>query len=392
MFYINTLNPLSNKGLSLFSQSDYALNQAEPPDALLLRSADLHQYELPQSVQLVARAGAGTNNIPIQKMTDLGIPVLNTPGANANAVKELVLTGLLLASRHVVRAWDFCRQLTGDEQQQHHAVESQKKTFTGSELLGKTLAVVGLGAIGVKVANSARQLGMNVVGYDPAISVKNAWKLRASVLCAETLVQAVEKADYVTVHVPLLSQTQSLMSAEVINAMKPGAVLLNFARSGIVDVQAVTQALQHEQLNYYVCDFPLPELTTHPRVICLPHLGASTQEAQENCAVMAVEQVKAFFEHGHVSNSVNFPEVKMQHASKFRLALVNHNVPNMVAQITSLLSERHLNIANMTNRSRDDVAYTLIDLEQSCDATVMEQLRNIPGVMRVRLIDRSVER
>jgi D-3-phosphoglycerate dehydrogenase / 2-oxoglutarate reductase len=387
MFYINTLNPLSDKGLGLFSADQYQLNQSDNPHAILVRSTSMHDMSLADSVRVIARAGAGTNNIPIEKMTEMGIPVLNTPGANANAVKELVLAGLLLASRHVVRAWDFCQRLDGDEKQQNVAVEKGKKQFVGSELAGKTLAVIGLGYIGVKVANSARQLGMNVIGYDPGISVQSAWKLRASVEQADSLQHAVSGADFVSVHVPLMPATEGLIDQELIQSMQPGVVLLNFARSPIVEKTALQSALESNHLGYYVCDFPVPELHGHPGLICLPHLGASTKEAQENCAVMAVEQVQAFLEHGHIINSVNFPSVKMARGCGYRLALVNQNIPNMVAQITSVLSERKLNILNMINQSRGDIAYTLIDLEQQCSVEQLDHLQNINGVVRARLVD-----
>jgi D-3-phosphoglycerate dehydrogenase / 2-oxoglutarate reductase len=387
MFHVNTLNPLSNKGLDLFSTDRYALNDGEQPHAILVRSTNMHDMELPSSVRVIARAGAGTNNIPVERMTEAGIPVLNTPGANANAVKELVLTGLLLSSRHIVRAWDFCRRLDGDEHAQHEAVEKGKKQFVGTELAGKTIAVIGLGYIGVKVANSARQLGMNVIGYDPKISVNNAWQLRSSVVQADSMQQAVAAADFVTVHVPLLPATEGLIDQALIQAMPAGCALLNFARSPIVSHSAVKAALEAKHLSYYVCDFPMPQLEGHPGLICLPHLGASTHEAQDNCAVMAVEQVQAFLEHGHIINSVNFPSVKMARGNGFRLALVNRNVPNMVAQITSVLSESQLNIANMINQSRNDIAYTLIDLEQQCSVEQLAHLQAIEGVVHARLID-----
>ena len=386
MFSVNTLNPIAKNGLQLLNSESYQLNQTEQPHALLLRSFSLHDYTLPDSVQIIARAGAGTNNIPIDTMTHRGIPVLNTPGANANAVKELVLTGLLLASRHVVNAWDFCRQLEGSEEQQHHAVEQQKKQFIGGELFGKTLAVIGLGAIGVKVANSARQLGMQVIGYDPAMSVQNAWQLRASVTQADSITEAVSEADFVTVHVPHVPATEDLINADIMASMPKGAVLLNFARSQIVSAMAVKQALEMAHLRYYVCDFPCPHLKHHSQVICLPHLGASTHEAQENCAVMAVEQIKAFLEHGHIINSVNFPAVKMRRQGVSRLAVVNRNVPNMVAQIAGVLSQAGLNIINMVNRSREQIAYTLLDLEQAPSDALMKQLKSLDGVVRVRLI------
>ena len=387
MFHVKTLNAIAEQGLAQLNECDYTVaDHLTDYDALLLRSADIHKQSFSPDLKVVGRAGAGTNNIPLAALTAAGIPVLNTPGANANAVKELVLTGLLLASRHVCSAWDYMRGLTGTEQEQHTAVEAAKKQFVGGELPGKTLAIIGLGHVGIEVANCARGLGMRVVGYDPALSVKNAWKLRSSVIQAESLAEAVQQADFVSLHVPLLSSTANLISHELLQKMPQGVVILNFARSGIVDHDALSVALEQKRVSHYVCDFPVPQLRDFPQVICLPHLGASTTEAQENCAVMAVSQVKQFLETGNIINSVNFPDLKMPINGYLRIAIVNQNVPNMVAQITQVFSEHGINIIELVNKSRENVAYTMIDIERQDALQLVAQLQGVEGVIRVRSI------
>ena len=384
MYRIRTLNPISEKGLSLFGDH-YTISDTEPnPCAILVRSQIMHEMDIPDSLLAVGRAGAGTNNIPIDRFTSIGVPVFNTPGANANAVKELVLTGLLLAARNICAAWEYLRQLQGSDQELHALVEQNKGLFVGTELPGKTLGVIGLGSVGVLVANSACDLGMKVVGYDPAMTVKNAWKLQSNVEQADSLDQVMRQADFVTLHVPLLKQTKHLIDAQLISKMRAGAVLLNFARSEIVDAQAVLGAIASEQLHYYVCDFPHNELRSHSQVICLPHLGASTVEAQQNCAVMVVQQIRDYLKYGHIRNAVNFPDVKLSPSKGARLAIVNANVPNMVAQISSVLSQHQLNIVDMINKSKQDTAYTLIDVDHSVAPGVLEVLRAIEGVVRVR--------
>lgn len=388
MFHIQTLNNIARCGLEEFSTDGYELSDnAKTPDAILLRSFDMHQSSIPDSLQVVGRAGAGTNNIPIAKMSERGIPVLNTPGANANAVKELVITGMLLACRNICPAWDYVRHLEGDDSALHEAVEKNKKRFAGFELPGKTLGVIGLGNIGVAVANVAHHLGMQVVGFDPAITVENAWQLHASVQQAEQLEDTLVNSDFVTIHVPLNDKTRNLINKKRLNVIKRGAVLLNFARDGIIDNAALANALSEEHLRNYVCDFPTAELKENPSVISLPHLGASTREAEENCAVMVARQIKSYLENGHIKNSVNFPNVKMSRvAGTFRIAVVNANVPNMVAQISTVLSNAGLNICDMINKSRESQAYTLIDVNEQPKKDVLDQLSAIDGVIRARFV------
>lgn len=385
MYRILTLNNISSKGLNRFDRARYHIgDDIGHPDAIICRSFDMHHFDLPETVQVVGRAGAGVNNIPVAKFTECGIPVLNTPGANANAVKELVLTGLLLASRNICDAWDFSRQLEGSEESMSERVEKNKKQFSGFELPGKIILVVGLGHIGVQVANVAVALGMTVIGYDPSITVRNAWELSAQVKRADTLEEALMMADFVTIHVPLIPETQNLMDLKRLYLMQKQAVLLNFAREGIVNNEALISALNENRLRKYICDFPNPILLKNPKIICLPHLGASTAEAEENCAVMIADQIQAFLEDGSLINSVNFPSVKLARSAGHRLAIVNANVPKMVAQISTVLSEQNLNIIDMINKSQDHMAYTLIDVDQPISDTLLENLRKINGLIRVR--------
>lgn len=383
MHHIKTFNKISDAGLSLFDQTHFTLNNSDSPDAILCRSQDLHQETLPHSVKVITRAGAGTNNIPIEHCTDLGIPVLNTPGANANAVKELVIAGMLLACRNICKAWHFTQTLSKDDDL-HQIVESQKKQFAGFELPGKTLAVIGLGKIGVKVANTARQLGMHVVGFDPSLTIQNAWKLDASIKQAHSITEAIAHADFITVHVPLTEKTKGLMNTEVLSQTKPQSVLLNFSRGPVVDNHSVLKALESGQLSQYVCDFPDTLLQGHQQVIALPHLGASTKEAEENCAVMAVKQTIEFLTTGQIQHAVNFPPIHLAMNGGFRLVVMNQNIPNMVAQISQILSSAKLNILDMINKSRDQVACSLIDVDQPISDKVMTDLQAIDGVLRVR--------
>lgn len=386
-FTIQTFNHISATGLSRFPKDKYNLNEnAQNPTAILCRSANLHEHAFNINVEAVGRAGAGTNNIPVEKLTEMGVPVFNTPGANANAVKELVLTGMLLASRHICPAWDFARQITGDDKAISEQVEKNKKQFQGCELPGKTLGVIGLGNIGARVANVALDLGMKVIGYDPAITVQNAWMISSDVAQAEHIDMILKESDFISLHIPLNAHTKNLIDAQALKKMKKTAVLLNFSRDGIVDNAALRNALVDEQLSYYVCDFPTENLKNHSRVISLPHLGASTQEAEENCAVMVVDQVRDYLEKGHIKNSVNFPNVKLSHATRFRLCVINKNVPKMVAQISTVLSDAGINIADMINKSRGDIAYNLIDMSQSLDGNTFEKLQKIDGVLRARQI------
>ena len=385
-FRVQTLNAISGAGLSRFPDDLYDVGGSlADPDALLVRSAKLHDTPIPESVLAIARAGAGTNNIPVAAMTERGVPVFNTPGANANAVKELVLAGLFIASRNLIPAARFAHTLQGDDAAITAAVEAGKKQFVGFELPGRTLGVVGLGAIGVQVSNAALGLGLNVVGFDPGISVEHAWHLSAEVERAESIEEVFRRADILTVHVPLIDATRGLVSTQRVALMKETAVLLNFARAEIVDTDAVVAALDEGTLGGYVCDFPSTLVHKHPRCISLPHLGASTREAERNCAMMAVDALRGFLEDGQVHNSVNFPEAVMaRQEGTHRFVIVNRNVPNMVGQVSTIVARRGQNIANLLNKSRGELAVTLVDVEGGISAEVLEELRAIDGVMSAR--------
>jgi D-3-phosphoglycerate dehydrogenase len=388
-FRIQTLNNISTRGLERLPRERYEVASGiDRPDAVLVRSADMHKMTLPDTVLAVARAGAGTNNIPVAALSARGIPVFNTPGANANAVKELVIASLFLGARNIGQAWLFARSRSGDDAAIDAAVEKGKKDFVGFELPGRTLGVVGLGAIGVEVANTALALGMKVLGYDPQITVQRAWTLSASVQQALSLEDLFARSDVVTVHVPLNDATRALVNAARIALMRKGGVVLNFARGPIVDSAAVLAALDSGQLHAYVCDFPSNALKDHPRVTTLPHLGASTGEAEENCAVMAAEQLRDFLENGNIRNSVNFPEAVMPRIpGTTRLIIANSNVPNMVGQISTKLAAAGVNIADLLNKSRGEYAYTLIDADGSIDAATFAAVRAIPGVLAARLME-----
>ena len=387
-FRVQTLNAISGAGLSRFPDDLYDVGGSlADPDALLVRSAKLHDTPIPESVLAIARAGAGTNNIPVAAMTERGVPVFNTPGANANAVKELVLAGLFIASRNLIPAARFAHTLQGDDAAITAAVEAGKKQFVGFELPGRTLGVVGLGAIGVQVSNAALGLGLNVVGFDPGISVEHAWHLSAEVERAESIEEVFRRADILTVHVPLIDATRGLVSTQRVALMKETAVLLNFARAEIVDTDAVVAALDEGTLGGYVCDFPSTLVHKHPRCISLPHLGASTREAERNCAMMAVDALRGFLEDGQVHNSVNFPEAVMaRQEGTHRFVIVNRNVPNMVGQVSTIVARRGQNIANLLNKSRGELAVTLVDVEGGISAEVLDELRAIDGVMSARCI------
>lgn len=391
MFKIQTLNNISVRGLERLPRDRYEVaSELVHPDGVLVRSADMHKLDIPTSVKAIGRAGAGTNNIPVAAMSKRGVPVFNAPGANANAVKELVLTGMLLAARNIAPALDFVRKLDGDDHAMHKAVEDGKKKFVGFELPGRALGVIGLGAIGVKVANAALELGMDVWGYDPAMTVQNAWKLDARVKQALSVDDLVAKSQFISVHVPLLDATRSLINAERLRLMQKQGVILNFARSEIVDEKAVVEALNAGTLHAYVCDFPSTTLRGHPRVIATPHLGASTGEAEDNCAMMVADQLREFLEAGNIRNSVNFPEAVMPLLpGKTRLTVVNENVPNMVGQISTALAKRNLNIADLLNKSRGDLAYTLVDLDTPISEESLKEISSIQGVLRVRVIEAS---
>lgn len=387
MYKILTLNNISVVGLERLPRDRYEIaSEIQHPDAILLRSFKMHDMEIPATLKAVGRAGAGVNNIPVDKLSKLGIPVFNAPGANANAVKELVLAGMLLAARNICQAWDFSRNQQGDDAVINKAVEAGKKNFVGFELPGRTLGVIGLGAIGVKVCNAALALGMKVIGYDPDITVQRAWQLSSEVQQANSVDDLLNRSDFVTFHVPLIDATRHMINADRLKSMKKGVVLLNFARNGIVDDQAVVAALDAGKVYAYVCDFPSNLLKNHPRVVTLPHLGASTVEAEENCAVMVADQVRDFLENGNVLNSVNFPEVNMPRTEGFRLAVVNANVPNMLGQISTALAETGHNIIDMLNKSRGELAYTLVDVETPVDDACLARLRAIGGVLSVRTV------
>jgi D-3-phosphoglycerate dehydrogenase / 2-oxoglutarate reductase len=387
-YRILTLNNISPRGLARLPAGRFEVGSAvAEPDAILVRSADMHTAEIAASVRAIGRAGAGTNNIPVAAMSRRGVPVFNAPGANANAVKELVLAGLLLAARNIAPAWLFARSLSGDDAAIDAAVEKGKKEFVGFELPGRTLGVIGLGAIGVEVANSAVALGMKVLGYDPQITVQRAWQLSASVEQARSLEDLFARADAVSVHVPLTDATRGLVSAPRLALMKKEGVVLNFARADIVDEPAILAALDAARLHAYVCDFPKRALKDHPRVITLPHLGASTGEAEENCAVMVADQVRDFLENGNIRNSVNYPEAVLPRVpGATRLGVANRNVPNMVGQISTCLAARGITIADLLNMSRGEYAYTLIDLDGSADPGLLAQIRAIEGVLSARIL------
>jgi D-3-phosphoglycerate dehydrogenase len=383
---ILTLNAISARGLARLPEHYTVGGDIADPDGILVRSANMHEMEISASVQAIARAGAGTNNIPVKKLSERGIPVFNAPGANANAVKELVIAGMLLGARNIVPAIKFVEGLAGTDEEMHKATEAGKKAFAGSELPHRTLAVIGLGAIGSYIAEAAIKLGMNVVGFDPAITVDAAWRLPSQVKRAENVEDALRMADFVTLHVPLVDATRNLINAQRIGAMRPGAVLLNFAREGVVDNAAVIEAIDANKLHAYICDFPANALKGHPKVVALPHLGASTEEAEENCAVMVAEQLADYLENGNILNSVNFPNVSMPRESAYRVAIANANVPNMVGQISSVLAAAGLNIHNMVNKSKGDMAYTLADVDSALTDAVMQQLAAIAGVLAVRYL------
>lgn len=385
MYKIQTLNNISAVGLDRLPRDSYEIaSEMSAPDAILVRSAKMHDMELPASVQAIGRAGAGVNNIPVAAMTEKGIPVFNAPGANANAVKELVIAGMLIAARNIGQAWTFARGLEGEDGEINKNVEAGKKNYVGFELPGRTLGVVGLGAIGVQIANAAHALGMNVIGYDPTITVKSAWKLEANVEQALSVDDLLSRADFVTFHVPLNEHTRNMINQSRLDIMPDNAVILNFARNGIIDDEAVVKALDSGKIYAYVCDFPSNLLKDHPRCITLPHLGASTAEAEENCAIMVSDQVRDYLENGNITNSVNFPEINLPRNEGVRLSVINNNVPNMLGQISTDLAEAGLNIIDMLNKSRDEIAVTLIDVDKEVPTDVIERIQAIDGVLSVR--------
>ena len=384
-YRILTLNKISSQGLKRFPAGSYLVSaEMTEPDAILVRSQVMHDMEIPVSVKAIARAGAGTNNVPVAKMSARGIPVFNAAGANANAVKELVVAGMLLAARNIVPALQFVAGLSGDDAALHKQVEDGKKQFAGIELSGRTLGIVGLGAVGRLVADTALKLGMRVYGFDPEITVEGAWSLSSQVKKAQSIEELLKHSDFVTLHVPLLDATRHLINMQRVEVMKPGAALLNFSRDAIVDSDAVLTGLAGKHLRSYVCDFPAQQLQGQPNVLALPHLGASTEEAEENCAVMVVDQVREYLEHGNITHTVNFPTLVMPRESAYRLGVANANVPNMLGQISGTLAHAGINIHTMMNKSRGEMAYTLVDTDSAVPDQLIAQISNIPGVLMVR--------
>ncbi|HJV96258.1 MAG TPA: phosphoglycerate dehydrogenase [Albitalea sp.] len=386
-FDILVLNQISPNGLKRLPEERYKVGKdVGQPDAVLVRSADMHALEIPASVRAIARAGAGTNNIPVKAMSARGVPVFNAPGANANAVKELVITGMLLAARKLPAALRFVAELDPALPDMDRAVEDGKKAFAGFELAGHTLGIVGLGKVGCLVADAAIKLGMNVLGYDPDITVDAAWSLPSQVKKANSVGEVLKNAHFVTLHVPLVDATRHLVNADNIGQMRAGAVLLNFSRDGVVSEAAVLASLAAKHLGAYVCDFPSAAINGRDGVIALPHLGASTREAEENCAIMVVDQLRDYLEHGNVANAVNFPAVTMARESAYRVAIANANVPNMLGQISTAMAQAGLNIHNMVNKSRGDVAYTLVDVDSPISDKVLKAIEGITGVLAVRYL------
>jgi D-3-phosphoglycerate dehydrogenase len=386
-FKVLVLNQIAHVGLKRLPPERYVVaKDVSEPDAILVRSADLHATTIPASVRAIARAGAGTNNIPVKAMSARGVPVFNAPGANANAVKELVLAGMLMSARNLPGALSFVSALDAKDPEIEARVEDGKKAYAGFELAGHTLGIVGLGKIGCLVADAAIKLGMNVLGHDPEITVDAAWSLPSQVRRAASVAEVLKASHFVTLHVPLVEATRHLVNADNIGTMRPGAVLLNFSREGVVDNAAVVASIERKHLGGYVCDFPHPSLLGHERVLALPHLGASTREAEDNCAVMVADQLRDFLEHGNVAHAVNFPEVVMARESHWRIAIANANVPNMLGQISTAMAQAGLNIHNMVNKSRGEMAYTLVDVDSAVDPAVLSKLAAIDGVLSVRYL------
>ncbi len=383
---ILTLNAISKRGLARLPESYSVGSDVAEPDAILVRSQDMHAMSIAASVMAIGRAGAGTNNIPVKAMSERGVPVFNAPGANANAVKELVIAGMLLGARNLAPAINFVAGLSGDDESLHKQVEAGKKAFVGHELPGRTLGVVGLGAIGSLVADAAIRLGMNVIGYDPEITVDAAWRLPAQVKKAASVEDLIKHSDFISLHTPLVPATKDLINADRVKLMRKGCVLLNFARDGIVNEQAVLDALNDNKLHAYICDFPSNLLKQHPRFVALPHLGASTEEAEENCAVMVADQLVDYLENGNIQNAVNFPNINLARESAYRLAIANANVPNMLGQISTALAAAGLNIHNMVNKSKGEMAFTLVDVDVAVPDAVIAHLAAIEGVLRVRYL------
>lgn len=386
MYKIQTLNKISKKGLAVLGNNYSCADEMTEPDGIILRSFKMHDTELPQSLRAVARAGAGVNNIPIDKCTDAGIVVFNTPGANANAVKELVIAALFMASRKIVQGIEWTKALKGKGDEISALVEKGKSSFSGPELEGKTLGVVGLGAIGVRVANAAHHLGMDVIGYDPYLSVDAAWHLTRFAHKADNLQELLEKSDYITIHVPATPQTKGMFNSEAFSSMKHGARLLNFSRGTLVDEGDLIAALEDGRIAAYITDFASDALLEAENAVCLPHLGASTPESEENCAVMAANELKDFLENGNIKNSVNFPNCDMGVVSGTRITVLHKNIPNMIKQFTDAFASININIDNMLNKSKGDNAYTMIDISGDCESSVTDAIKKIDGVIKVNVL------
>lgn len=386
-FKIQTLNNIALAGLRRFPRERYEVaSDMAQPHGILVRSHNMHQMEIPSSVLAVARAGAGVNNIPVAELSRRGVPVFNAPGANANAVKELVLASMFVAARNMMQAWDYVRRLDATDDTLSKEVEAAKKQFVGFELPSRTLGVVGLGAIGVEVANAALALGMQVIGHDPKITVQRAWQMSSGVQQAVNLDDLFTRSNVVTLHVPLTEDTRNLISRERLRLLPKGAVVLNFARDGVVDVDAILDALDSGVLSHYVTDFPTTRLKAHPRAICLPHLGASTREAEENCATMVAENMREFLEHGNIRSAVNFPEAVLRRDRPHRLAVPHRNMPNMISQISACVSSENININDMLNVSRGEIGYTLVDLDGPATEEIVQRIRSIDGVLSARML------
>ncbi len=389
MFNIKRLNNISNVVYEYLGKDNYSINaniDDSSVDAYIVRSADCHELEFAPSVKAIARAGAGVNNIPIDRCTEEGIVVFNTPGANANAVKELVICALLMSSRNVMEGNAWVKTLKGEGDQVLKLIEKGKNQFVGPEISGKTLGVIGLGAIGALVANAAKNLGMNVIGYDPMISVESAWLLSSEVKRALTLDELLDQADYITIHIPLLPTTKNFISYHEFSKMKDGVILLNFARNGLVDKHALFEAFDENKVTKYVVDFPEDDLLDNPKVIAIPHLGASTPESEENCAKMAALELKDYLEKGSINNSVNMPKCILSDTNLHRIAVIHKNLPNMVGQMTKIIGNEHINIGEMVNKSRGSIAYTVFDLDSYADSCIIAAIENIEGVVKVREI------
>ena len=381
------LNPIAAVGLRRLPAERYSVvKESKSPDVILVRSADMHGMKFDSNLKAIGRAGAGVNNIPVKELSRLGVPVFNAPGANANAVKELVVAGMLIAARNLAPALDFVRHLDIQDKELEKKVEAGKKAYAGVELPGHTLGVVGLGKIGSLVADAAIRLGMNVVGYDPEITVDAAWSLPSQVRKANSLDELLKASDFVTLHVPLVEKTKNLVNAKNLRLLKPGAVLMNFSREGVIEDAAVLQALTEKKLRCYVTDFPSAELVGRAGVVALPHLGASTAEAEDNCAVMVADQVREYMAHGTMENAVNFPNAQMPRESPYRLAIANANVPNMLANISNAMGSRGINIHNMLNKSKGEMAYTLVDVDSPVPETAVKELCAIEGVLAVHYL------